>query len=107
MRQLAHPGYKGLLAAQHSSSLEVESVGARTAFAFAVRSGMRISFVPLGTLLIPPAEEGGEKGNMTSSSDRPWRPAGKEIFDASLIPDAFVEVNYDEERNRLEDLFGQ
>ena len=25
----------------------------------------------------------------TMPADRPWRPAGKEIFDASLIPDAF------------------
>jgi len=109
--------YAGLLHAAGSRPLRVQAANPRVAFVFSVKLGMKISFVPGGTLLLPPTPSDCDKqdapapgdGKVASSVDMPWRPGGKNIFSASQLKSMGLGdgVDYDEERRRFEELLGR
>jgi hypothetical protein len=97
------------------AALRVQEVHPRIAFVFSVRAGMKISVVPQDTLLVPPPPPRDDgpgngqngQGKVWSALDVAWRPEGKEVFDRSLLASMGMGdgIDYDDERNRLEQLF--
>jgi hypothetical protein len=102
--------YAGLLEAAGSRPLRVLAAQPRVAFVFSVKSGIKVSFVPSGTLLLPPQQdtEAAGDGQLASSLDVAWRPAGTNVFNASQLKSMGLGdgVDYEDERRRFEELFG-
>lgn len=95
--------YAGLLEAQDFPAPQVEALDPREIAAFTQDAGYKTSFIPAGTLFLPPEDN-------VDPSDRPWRPDGS-FPDPSLAQvladaDDADEVDYNLERARLESLFG-
>mmetsp|Transcript_88696 Transcript_88696/g.251459 ORF Transcript_88696/g.251459 Transcript_88696/m.251459 type:complete len:268 (-) Transcript_88696:105-908(-) len=102
--------YSGLVEAQIATSLWAHEVAPRLAFVFAARQGMELSFVPRGSLLLPP--RGGGEAGVRSSVARPWRPVETQLFDEAALQGAgglaeSFQADYEEERRKLDNIFGR
>lgn len=94
--------YAGLLEAQDFPAPQVEALDPREIAAFTADAGYKTSFIPAGTLFLPPEDN-------VDPADRPWRPdADKEVALAQMLADEddSDQVDYALERARLEALFG-
>lgn len=98
--------YAGLLEAQDFPAPQVEALDPREIAAFTADAGYKTSFIPAGTLFLPPEDN-------VDPGDRPWRPDAlpsqeKEKTLAQILADAEDSdlIDYNKERARLESLFG-
>lgn len=83
----------------------MESIDPREIAAFATNAGYHTSFLPAGTVFLPPEDQ-------VDPEDRPWCPDGSRQREAKSLEQILADsddsdsVDYNKERARLEALFG-